>query len=185
MHLKEQVRIVCREAASDQLLARLATHELDVVLSDSPVDPTVKVRAYGHLLGECGVMFVAGAKIADKYRHRFPKALDGAPAFLPTDNTAFRRNLNFWFETNGIWPVVVGEFEDYALLRAFGETGQGVFPMPAIFQNQIRKQKNLKIVGVTQDVRLQFYAISAERKLQHPAVVAIRNAARHEIFRSP
>lgn len=181
LRLREGVRLVCREASSDQLLARLATHELDVVLSDSPLDPAVKVRAYSHLLGECDVMFVAAGPMAAKYQRRFPKSLDSAPMFLPTENTAFRRNLNFWFEANGLWPMVLGEFEDYALLRAFGETGTGVFPMPALFQNQVRKQKGLKVIGITQDVRLQFYAISAERKLQHPAVVAIRNAARHAL----
>jgi LysR family transcriptional activator of nhaA len=183
LRLREGVRLVCREAASDQLLGRLATHELDVVLSDSPIDPAVKIRAYSRLLGECGVIFVATRKAAERYPHRFPKSLGAAPMILPTDNTAFRRNLNFWFESQGIWPMVMGEFEDYALLRAFGESGAGVFPMPAIFQGQVRRQKNLKILGITQDVRLQFYAISAERKLQHPAAIAIYNAARHELFR--
>ena len=182
LRLREQVRIVCREATSDQLLGRLATNELDVVLSDSPVDPSFKIRAYSHLLGQCGVVFVAAAKAAERYRRHFPKSLDSSPMFLPTDNTAFRRHLDFWFESNGVWPMVLGEFEDYALLQAFGETGNGVFPMPAIFQNQIRRQKHLKVIGATQELQLQFYAISAERKLQHPAVIAIRNAARHELF---
>ncbi len=103
--------------------------------------------------------------------------------FLPTDNTAFRRNLDFWFESKRIRPVVVGEFEDYALLRAFGETGTGVFPLPSVVEPQLRNQKRLSTIGVTGEVRTQFYAISAERKLQHPAVVAIRNAARTELFR--
>lgn len=178
LRLREAVRIVCREASSDQLLGRLATHELDVVLSDSPVDPAVKIRAYSHLLGECGVLFVAGAKTAARYRRNFPQSLDGAPMFLPTDNTALRRNLDFWFETKQIRPVVLGEFEDYALLRAFGESGAGVFPLPSVVDAQIRRQKRLRTIGVTDDVRTQFYAISAERKLQHPAVVAIRDAAK-------
>jgi LysR family transcriptional activator of nhaA len=119
LHLAEAVRIVCREASSDQLLGRLATHELDVVLSDSPVDPTLKIRAYSHLLGECGVIFVAGRNAATRYRRHFPESLQGAPMFLPTDNTALRRNLDFWFESRRIRPLVLGEFEDYALLRAF------------------------------------------------------------------
>lgn len=182
LKLREPVRIVCREATSDLLLGRLATHELDVVLSDSPVDPSVKVRAYSHLLGECGVIFVAGQKTAAQYRRSFPKSLSGAPMYLPTDNTAFRRNLDFWFESNGIRPAILGEFEDYALLRAFGETGTGVFPMPSVVEEQIRKQKALQIVGSTDEVQTQFYAISPERKLQHPAVLAIRNAARQQLF---
>lgn len=183
LHLRESVRIVCREATSDVLLGRLATHELDVVLSDSPVDPSVKIRAYSHRLGECGVIFVAGRNMAARYRHKFPQSLNGAPMFLPTDNTALRRNLNFWFESKGIRPIVLGEFEDYALLRAFGETGQGVFPLPAVVETQVRKQKALNTIGATDEVQTQFYAISSERKLQHPAVVAIRNAARHQLFK--
>ena len=182
LHLREAVRIVCREASSDQLLGRLATHELDVVLSDSPVDPSVKIRAYSHLLGECGVIFVAGRQAAPSYRSKFPESLTGAPMFLPADNTALRRNLDYWFETHGIRPLVIGEFEDYALLRAFGETGQGVFPLPSVVEGQIRKQKSLRTIGKTNEVRTQFYAISAERKLQHPAVLAIRNTARKELF---
>ncbi|MGH9590658.1 MAG: transcriptional activator NhaR [Terracidiphilus sp.] len=184
LHLREAVRIVCREATSDQLLGRLAIHELDVVLSDSPADPALKVRAYSHLLGECGVMFVAGRNMAARYRRNFPRSLNGAPMFLPTENTALRRNLDFWFESSGIRPVVLGEFEDYALLRAFGETGVGVFPVPSVSEPQLQKQKELKMIGATSEVRTQFYAISAERKLQHPAVLAIRNAARQELFSS-
>lgn len=182
LHLNDAVRIVCREASPDQLLGRLATHELDVVLSDSPVDPTLKIRAYSHLLGECGVLFVAGQRVAARYRRQFPHSLNGAPMFLPTDNTALRRNLDFWFESKGIRPLVIGEFEDYALLRAFGETGAGVFPLPSVVQGQIQRQRSLRMIGTTEEVRTQFYAISAERKLQHPAVVAIRNAARRELF---
>lgn len=183
LHLREAVRIICREASSDQLLGRLATHELDVVLSDSPVDPSLKIRAYSHLLGECGVMFAAGAKLAGRYSRKFPESLNGVPMFLPTDNTALRRNLDFWFESRQIRPLVLGEFEDYALLRAFGETGAGVFPLPSVVEAQLRKQTRLRTIGVTNEVRTHFYAISAERKLQHPAVVAIRNAARTELFR--
>ncbi len=183
LQLREPVRIVCREASSDQLLGRLATHELDVVLSDSPVDPALKIRAYSHLLGECGIVFVAGARTAPRYRRKFPESLDGAPMFLPTDNAALRRNLDFWFESKQIRPLVLGEFEDYALLRAFGETGAGVFPLPSVVAPQLRNQKGLRTIGGTSEVRTQFYAISAERKLQHPAVLAIRNTARQELFR--
>lgn len=182
MHMRETVRIVCREASSDQLLARLATNELDVVLSDSPVDPSLKIRAYSHLLGECGVIFAGHKNAAARYRRSFPRSLNGAPMLLPADNTALRRNLDYWFESNDIRPVVVGEFEDYALLRAFGETGAGLFPLPAVVESQLRKQRGLISIGATDEVRTHFYAISAERKLQHPAVVAIRNAARRELF---
>jgi len=182
LSIREPVRIVCREATSDQLLGRLATHELDVVLSDSPIDPTLNIRAYSHLLGESGVIFVAGAKTAHSLHGKFPQLLDRAPMLLPTDNTALRRNLDFWFESKKIRPVLRGEFEDHALLRAFGETGVGVFPMPAVVQKHVRKQKGVRVVGETDEVRMQFYAISAERRLQHPAVVAIRDVAKNKLF---
>jgi LysR family transcriptional activator of nhaA len=183
MDIPEPVRIVCREATSDQLLGRLATHELDVVLSDSPVDPALKIRAYSHLLGECGILFVGSPNVAGRLRTKFPKSLNGAPMFLPTDNTALRRNLDFWFDEQGIGPLVLGEFEDHALLRAFGEMRPAIFPIPAVMERQIRKQKGLTVVGRTEKVRTQFYAISAERKLQHPAVVAISKAARLKLFK--
>lgn len=183
MDIPEPVRIVCREATSDQLLGRLATNELDVVLSDSPVDPALKIRAYSHLLGECGILFVGNTSLAVRLRHKFPKSLNGVPMFLPTDNTALRRNLDFWFEEQGIRPLVIGEFEDHALLRAFGEKRPAIFPIPAVMERQIRKQKGLAVVGHAEKVRTQFYAISAERKLQHPAVVAISKAARLRLFR--
>jgi LysR family transcriptional activator of nhaA len=183
MDIAEPVRIVCREVTSDQLLARLATHALDVVRSDSPVDPALKIRAYSHLLGECGILFVGNTSSATRFRKRFPDALDGAPMFLPTDNTALRRILNFWFEEHGIHPVLLGEFEDHALLRAFGEKRAAIFPIPAVMEKQIRRQKGLTVIGRTEEVRTQFYAISAEHKLQHPAVIAISSAARQKLFK--
>ena len=121
LHLREPVRIVCREATSDELIARLATLEFDLVLSDSPINPNLKVRAFNHLLGESAVTFVAMPKLANKCKGRFPRCLDRMPMLLPTDNMDLRRTLDQWFETQNIRPDIVGEFEDYALLRAFGQ----------------------------------------------------------------
>jgi LysR family transcriptional activator of nhaA len=182
LRLHEPVRIVCREASADQLIAKLATHELDVVLSDSPVDPTLKIRAYGHLLGDTGITFVGTRALAEKTKGRFPKSLNGQPMLLPTDNTSLRRNLDYWFETNGIRPVIAGEFEDYAMIRAFGQESVGLFPVLAVFEKQLRKQDSVRVIGRTEEVRSQFFAISPERKLQHPAVVAICESARKDLF---
>lgn len=182
LRIPESVHIVCREAAADQLIAKLATHELDVVLSDSPVDPSLKIRAYSHLLGDTGITFVGTVDVAAKAKGRFPKSLSGQPMLLPTDNTSLRRNLNYWFETNGIVPAIVGEFEDYAMIRAFGQQGGGIFPVPSVFEKQLRRQDSVRAIGRTEDVRSQFFAISAERKLQHPAVVAICESAREDLF---
>jgi LysR family transcriptional regulator, transcriptional activator of nhaA len=182
LKLHETVRVVCREASADQLIARLATHELDVVLSDSPVDPTLKIRAYSHLLGDTGITFVGTPALAAKTKGRFPKSLHGQPILLPTDNTSLRRNLDYWFESNGIRPVIAGEFEDYAMIRAFGQEGGGLFPVASVFEKQLRKQDSVRVIGRTEEVRSQFFAISAERKLQHPAVVAICESARRDLF---
>jgi LysR family transcriptional activator of nhaA len=182
LQLEEPVRIVCREASSDQLIARLATLELDVVLSDSPADPNLKIRAYNHPLGDCGITFVAGGPIASSIKGKFPRSLNGVPMLLPTDNTAFRRNLDYWFERNDIHPQVMGEFEDYALLRAFGQAGTAVFPVPSVFETQLKRQDHVRRLGATEEVRTYFFAISAERKLRHPAVVAICESARRQLF---
>jgi LysR family transcriptional activator of nhaA len=182
LRIPESVHIVCREAAADQLIAKLATHELDVVLSDSPVGPSLKIRAYSHLLGDTGITFVATVEVAAKAKGRFPRSLSGQPMLLPTDNTSLRRNLNYWFETNGIVPAIVGEFEDYAMIRAFGQQGGGIFPVPSVFEKPLRREDSVRVIGRTEDVRSQFFAISAERKLQHPAVVAICESARKDLF---
>jgi LysR family transcriptional regulator, transcriptional activator of nhaA len=183
LQLDQAIRIVCREATSDQLIARLATLELDVVLSDTPADPTLKVRAYNHPLGDCGITFMATNPIAKQMKAKFPACLNGAPMFLPTDNTGFRRNLDYWFEVNDLHPLVIGEFEDYALLRAFGQSGKAVFPVPSVFENELKRKDGMRRIGLTQEVRTYFVAISAERKLKHPAVVAICESARQQLFR--
>lgn len=182
LHLRERVRVVCREATSDQLIARLATLELDVVLSDSPINPNLKIQAFNHLLGESAVTFVAVPRLAAKCKGRFPRSLDRMPMLLPTDNTDLRRSLDQWFETRNIRPDIVGEFEDYALLRAFGQAGSGIFPVPSVFEKQLKQQDSLRRVGRTDEVHSRFFAISAERKLMHPAVVAICDTARRELF---
>lgn len=182
LQLEQPVRIVCREATSEQLIARLGTLELDVVLSDSPADPNLKIRAYNHSLGDCGITFVGADPIAREIKGKFPRSLDGVPMLLPTANTAFRRNLDYWFEANNIRPQIVGEFEDYALLRAFGQAGTAVFPVPSVFEPQLKREDKVRRLGSTEEVRTYFFAISAERKLRHPAVVAICESARKQLF---
>ncbi|TMB59558.1 MAG: transcriptional activator NhaR [Deltaproteobacteria bacterium] len=178
----EPVRIICREDKPDRLLAQLAVHGLDLVLSDAPIGPTTKVRAFNHLLGECGVTFFAAPALARTCRRGFPRSLGGAPMLLPTDNTALRRSLDDWFESEDIRPRVASEFEDSALLMAFGQAGMGLFPAPSAIERQVRSQYGVVVVGRLDTVRERFYAISGERRLKHPAVVAISEAARQRVF---
>lgn len=183
LRLEVPVRVLCREAGLDRLLPALVAHELDVVLSDAPATPSLDFRAYNHHLGECGVSFVGNPGLARHYRRGFPQSLRGAPLLLPTDDTNIRRDLDRWLEERSIRPLLVGEFEDYALLLAFGQAGAGVFPVPSVLEKQFQLQYGIQRVGRVKDVRGHFYAISGERRLKHPAVVAIREAASAELFR--
>ncbi len=180
LQLGSAVRIICREDRPDHLLADLAVHDLDMVLSDAPVSPASNIHAFTHALGECGVSFFSSPKIRIPRRH-FPKTLDGVPFLMPTENAALRRNLDEWLNAENIHPNVVGEFEDVALLHVFAENGHGAFDTPSIMDNQIRHY-GFRRIGHTNVIRMRFYAISMERKLQHPAVVAVCNAARHHLF---
>ncbi len=171
------VRVHCREASLERLVADLALHEIDVVLSDAPVAPSLNIRAYNHLLGDCEIVWVGAAPLARAHRRGFPKSLDGAPVLLPTNDTAIRRGLDQWFAAQGIQPRVVGEFEDYALLRVFGHEGAGLFPAPQVLEKDLRRHHGVVRVGPS-GVTGHFFAISVERKVRHPAVVAICEGAR-------
>ncbi len=178
LQLEESVRVVCRATGLPSLLADLATHRIDVVLSDAPIPTPVRIRAFNHLLGECGVTFMASVSTAREYRGGFPGSLDGAPVLLPAEGTALRRQLDDWFVEHGIRPSIVGEFEDSALLKAFGQAGAGLFPVPSIVEAEVARQYHARPIGVVDGVVERFYAISVERRVTHPAVAAICTAAR-------
>jgi len=182
--LSEPIHVICKENKPDRLLAALAVHELDLVLTDTPISPTVSVKAFNHLLGECGVTIFGPSQSAARYRKRFPHSLDGAPFLLPADNTTVRRSLDQWFDAQGIYPLIKGEFEDSALLNVFGQTGMGLFAAPSAIEAEVQRQYGVRVIGRTEAVRERFYAISIERKLKHPAVVAISEVARRELFTS-
>ena len=178
LKLKEPYRIICREGTNSELLAALAVHDIDMMLSDGPIDPAVNVRAFNHLLGECGVILFGTPSLAAKYRRGFPQSLDGAPFLLPTSNTTARRSLDQWFESKNIQPTIVAEFEDSALMKVFGQRGLGLFFSPSVITAEVRRQYGVEVIGRLQDVTERYYAISLDRKLKHPAVVAISDAAR-------
>ena len=182
LHLEEPVRVVCHEGTPERLLADLAVHRLDVVLSDSPIPAGVNVRAYNHQLGTCGVAFMARPDLARRLRKRFPRSLDGAPVLLPVENSALRRELDAWFKAIEVQPVIAGEFEDSALLKVFGQEGAGAFSVPAVIEDDVARQYEVQSIGATNDVSERFYAISAERRVRNPAVVAICEVARSDLF---
>ncbi len=178
LKLTQPVRLICREDKADRLLADLAARRTDMVLSDAPIGTGVQVQGYNHLLGESGVSFFANPALAARLKKGFPKSLNGTPLLLPADHTEVRRSLNLWLDSKRIHPVVVGEFDDSALMFWFGKSGAGVFPAPTIIEKQVMRDFAVKLVGRTQDVRERFYAISLEEELKHPAAAAVCNGAR-------
>jgi len=151
-------------------------------VKDAPVPPGGSVRAYHHLLGETGISFFGSKQLAAGHKKGFPQCLDGAPMLLPLENLTLRRLLNQWFERNGIQPKVVAEFEDSALLQVFGADGVGIFAAPSVVEPQVIEQYGVQVIGRTDQVRERFYAISGERRIKNPAVVAICDIARHSLF---
>jgi LysR family transcriptional activator of nhaA len=180
--LSGPVRLICMEGKPDRLLADLALHDLDMIVTDGPANPNVKVRVFSHLLGESEVAFFGRADLAAKYGRNFPSSLHGAPVLLPTENTVLRRSLDQWFEVHGLRPHVVGEFEDSALLKVFGFRGAGLFPAVSVIGKEVQNQYKVRRIGQVPDVRERLYAVTVERRIKHPAVIAICNAARTMIF---
>ena len=178
LRLEQPVRLICREDKADRLLADLGARRTDVVLSDAPIGTTAQIQGFNHLLIESGVSFFANPDLAKQLRRGFPKSLNGAAMLLPTDHTQVRRSLNAWFDSKRIHPIVVGEFDDSALMFWFGQTGTGVFPAPSILEKKIQESMGVRLVGRAGDVRERFYAISLEATVKHPAVVAVCDAAR-------
>jgi LysR family transcriptional regulator, transcriptional activator of nhaA len=177
-----RLTLVCRESPLRQLLAALALHEIDVVLADAPVSEDIKVKAFNHPLVDSGVTFLAAPGLAG-LRKGFPRSLDGAPVLLPAEGTALRRALEGWFEARGVRPDLAGEFDDSALLKAFAARGMGFFAAPSLIEKEVCAQYGVSRVGGADEVRERFYAITVERRLRHPAVVALAEAARARLER--
>jgi LysR family transcriptional activator of nhaA len=174
---EQAVHLVCREDSTETLLGELATHALDVVITDVPAPAHVRVKVFSHLLGESDTSFFAAGPLAAKLRRGFPRSLDGVPMLLPTRQTALRRALDGWFEAEDLHPRIVGEFDDSALMKAFGQAGNAAFPAPTVTEREVVRQYRARAVGRVKAVRERYYAISAERRLKHPGVLAITTAA--------
>ncbi len=172
--------LVCREGPLPQLLAALAIHELDVVLADVPSEE-VKVRVFNHRLGDCGTTFFAARRLAH-LRKGFPGSLHGAPVLLPAEGTALRRALDAWLARSRVRPAITGEFDDSALMEVFGARGLGVFAAPSVLEEDVRAQYGVQVIGRAEELRETFHAVTVERRLRHPAVVTLAEAARDAVF---
>lgn len=184
LRLPEPVRIVCKEGDLDSLLAELAVHKVDLVIADGPIPSHVNVRGFNHPLGDCGVSFFANGELAQQLDDDFPNCLSGQPLLVPGEGSVLRKQLMQWFEKYHLHPNITGEFDDSALMKAFGRAGAGIFIAPTPIAEEVAKQYDVKIIGQTNEVRDQFYAISVERRISHPAVSVITETAR-EWLHSP
>ncbi len=183
MRLDESVRILCREGSLEALLAELAVHRLDLVIADSPIPAGINVRGYHHPLGECGIAFLATEALAGQLNGDFPQNLDHAPLLLPSEATIAKARLLRWFEHQRVQPRVIGEFDDSALMKAFGGAGRGVFAVPLPIADEVVAQHEVVVIGQTDEIREHYYAITTERRITHPAVEAITRVARDWLFR--
>lgn len=182
LQMSEPVRMICREASLDTLLAELAIHRLDLVLADRKIPPTVSARGFSHKLGECGVSFFATQKWIDTLTGEFPSCLDGAPLLLPSSGTQLRMGINQWLDKHRVHPHMIAEFDDSALMKAFGQEGAGIFIAPSAIEAQVERQYQVTSIGRTEEVMEYFYAISIERRITHPVVSAVMAAARETLF---
>lgn len=182
LHIEEAVRLICREGRLLALLADLAVHRLDMVIADRPLPRDLKVRAYNHLLGSSDVTVFGAPVLLRTLKGRLPELLDGAPFLLPGEGVAIRPGLEQWFETQRVRPHFVGEFDDSALLKAFGQGGAGLFVAPTTIADYVCRQYDVRAVGRVESVVEQLYAITTERRLRHPATIAVSQAASREVF---
>ena len=180
--LPERVKLICYEDKFESLLGDLTVHKLDVVLTDRPVPSGTTLRVFSHLLGESDIALFGTPELAKRYRDQFPTSLNGAPLLLPTRNNLIRGRIDHWFETRNLRPDVVGEFDDNALLNTFGRSGLGLFPAPSALAADVEEQFGAEQIGKLDQVHEQFYAVSNERKIKHPAIEAILSAIHGRVF---
>ena len=181
-HIAEPFRTVCREGKIEDLLPQLAQHRLDLVIADEPASSSLKFKTFNHLLGGCGVSFCAVPDVAKRLRRRFPASLHAAPALLPTENTSLLRTIQGWFDSHGVHPRVLAEFEDSALMRTFALDVQGFFPVHSVAVAETVARYGSKQIGEADGCRNDFYAITAERQLKHPAILAVTENAQLRLF---
>lgn len=180
--LDQPIKLLASEGKFDDLLAQLALHRLDLVIADEPMPKRVSVKAFSHPLGRSAMSFFAAASLGSRIEGRFPACLDGVPMLVQGATTAIRQQLEGWFAQHQIAPVVVGEFDDAALMKAFGREGLGVFMAPSVLERETCAEFDVAVVGRTTDLIEEFYAVSIERRITHPCVLAITDAAPGQLF---
>lgn len=182
LEMEKPVRLICEEAKTEELLAELSIHRLDLVIADAPIGGAVSINAFNHFLGSSGVTFFGTQDLADRYRKNFPDSISGAPLLVPSEGTLLRRSIDRWLSSRGYVPRIRAEFHDSALLKVFGREGAGLFLGPTIIETEICREYNVEVVGRTDEILESFYAITVERKVRHPVALAITRTAREKLF---
>jgi len=180
--MQQPVKLLASEGKFDDLLAALALHRLDLVIADEPMPMRVSVKAFNHPLGRSAMSFFAAPALLPRLGGAFPACLDGVPMLVPGASASVRQQLEGWFARQQIAPVVVGEFDDAALMKAFGREGQGVFMAPTVLEEETCAQFGVQQVGRTDELVEEFYAVSVQRRISHPCVLAITDAARGQLL---
>jgi LysR family transcriptional activator of nhaA len=180
--IDQPVKLLASEGKFEDLLAQLALHRLDLVIADEPMPKRVSVKAFNHPLGSSAMSCFAAPGLKSRIKGPFPACLDGIPMLVPGATASVRRQLEGWFAKHQIAPVVVGEFDDAALMKAFGREGQGVFLAPSVLEEETCSQFGVSAIGRTSELVEEFYAVSVERRISHPCVLAITDAARGQLF---
>ncbi len=176
--MPQTAHVICREGKMEDLLAQLAAHRLDIVLADEPASSSTNFKTYNHSLGETGTTFCAEKRLAARLKRNFPKSLHDAPALLPTENTCLRRALETWFREQHLRPRIVAEFEDLALMKVMAAEGRGFIALPSVAVKDASSHYGFRTIGQTEKCRVQFHAITAERRIAHPAAALITSQAR-------
>lgn len=180
--LAEQVRLVCHEGKFPDLLGQLSVHRLDLVLADEPMGKQLSVKAFNHPLGTTPMSFFASPTLRRQLKGPFPRNMDGAPMLKQGVASAMRQRLEFWLAAHQLHPRAVGEFDDAALMKAFGREGRGVFMSPTVLELETCEQYGVEVLGRTDELVEEFFAISVERRITHPCVVAITREARGKLL---
>lgn len=183
LSLSQEVSLMCREGPVETILGELAVHEVDMVLTDTPLSSAFSIKAYNHYLGQSDLSFFAAPTLANSLKGAFPECLNDAPVLLPTKQNAIRQLFDKWCHDANIYPIIRGQYDDSALMKSFGKAGFGVFFMPSIIEEEVKETFGLEVIGRLSDIKQKFYAISAERKVTHPAVSAVCSTARDIIFK--
>ena len=182
LNMAEPVHLVCHEGKLEDLLGRLALHRLDLVIADEPLPSRVSIKAFNHALGASPVSFLCAPSLAARLKGEFPRCLDGMPMLVQGAASSLRQQFDAWITRAGLHPRIVGEFDDSALMMAFGREGRGIFMAPAVLEQELSVQYGVQVIGRSTELSEQFFAISVERRISHPCVAAITSAARGHLF---